>query len=125
MMIIAGVLQADGGSVALDGRIGYCPQTPVLYDKLTVHETFRLFGVAYGMGDRAIEEREAELIGSLEFGGYHDVRVEHLSSTWRWHCSTTPRSCCWTSRTPGSTTRRIFGSGRSRRNWWRADGASS
>ncbi|HWO93612.1 MAG TPA: ATP-binding cassette domain-containing protein, partial [Dehalococcoidia bacterium] len=47
MMIIAGVLDRDAGDVRIDGRIGYCPQAPVLYEKLTVAETFRLFGVAY------------------------------------------------------------------------------
>lgn len=76
MMIIAGVLDRDGGSVDIDGRIGYCPQTPV---KLTVEETFLLFGVAYGMKSDSIVRRRDQLMMTLEFGEYLDYRVEHLS----------------------------------------------
>ncbi|MCC6772881.1 MAG: ABC transporter ATP-binding protein [Gemmatimonadaceae bacterium] len=79
MMIIAGTLGRDAGDVRVDGRIGYCPQTPVLYEKLTVAETFRLFGVAYGLDADAVAARKAELQGTLAFGQYDDFRVEHLS----------------------------------------------
>lgn len=79
MMIIAGVLEPDAGRVYRSGGLGYCPQQPVLYDRLTVDETFRLFGVAYGMEDKAIARRKGELMDALEFGGYHDYRVEYLS----------------------------------------------
>ena len=79
MMIIAGVLERDAGRVAVNGRMGYCPQTPVLYEKLTVAETFRLFGIAYGMDDGAIKRRQSDLMAALEFGDYHDYRIEHLS----------------------------------------------
>jgi ABC-type multidrug transport system ATPase subunit len=79
MTIIAGVLEPDGGQVYRNGGLGYCPQQPVLYDRLTVEETFRLFGVAYGMDDKLLARRKGELMDALEFGGYHDYRVEHLS----------------------------------------------
>ncbi len=79
MMIVAGVLERDAGQVSVNGRMGYCPQQPVLYEKLTVAETFRLFGVAYGMSDAAIEGRRQELMAALEFGEYRDYRIEHLS----------------------------------------------
>lgn len=79
MMIVAGVLERDAGRVAIDGRVGYCPQTPVLYKKLTVAETFRLFGTAYRMAPAAIRRREAELMDALGFGDYRGYRVEHLS----------------------------------------------
>lgn len=79
MMIIAGVLDRDAGTVRIDGRTGYCPQTPVLYEKLTVGETFRLFGVAYGMTAQAVARRRDELLATLEFGEYLDYRIEHLS----------------------------------------------
>jgi ABC-2 type transport system ATP-binding protein len=79
MMIIAGTLARDAGTVTVDGRIGYCPQTPVLYEKLTVAETFRLFGVAYGLSATEVSVRKAELLGTLAFGHYDDFRVEHLS----------------------------------------------
>ncbi len=79
MMIIAGALARDAGSVAINGRIGYCPQYPILYEKLTVAETFRLFGVAYNMVASDIEQRAAILMADLAFGRYRDYRVEHLS----------------------------------------------
>ncbi len=79
MMIIAGVLDRDAGTVRIDGRTGYCPQTPVLYEKLTVGETFRLFGVAYWMTPQAVARRRDELLATLEFGEYLDYRIEHLS----------------------------------------------
>jgi len=79
MMIIAGMLSRNSGTVRVDGRIGYCPQYPVLYEKLTVAETFRLFGVAYGLDRAAVADRKAELTETLAFGQYDDFRVEHLS----------------------------------------------
>lgn len=79
MMIIAGVLERDAGRVAVNGHLGYCPQTPVLYEKLTVGETFRLFGVAYGMDDGSVVRQQKYLLDALEFGEYHDYRIEHLS----------------------------------------------
>ena len=79
MMIIAGTLERDAGDVSINGRVGYCPQTPVLYEKLTVAETFRLFGIAYGMDDGSIRRRQSDLMAALDFGDYHDYRIEHLS----------------------------------------------
>jgi ABC-type multidrug transport system ATPase subunit len=79
MMIIAGMLSRDAGGVRVDGRIGYCPQYPVLYEKLTVAETFRLFGVAYRLEGAAVARRKAQLLETLAFGQYDDFRVEHLS----------------------------------------------
>ncbi len=79
MNIVAGVLDRDAGTVEIDGRVGHCPQDPVLYEKLTVGETFRLFGVAYEMTPERTEARKAELLETLEFGQYDAFRVEHLS----------------------------------------------
>lgn len=79
MMIVAGALARDAGKVHINGRVGYCPQAPVLYAKLTVEETFQLFGVAYGMTGPAIDARRDELMARLEFGEYLRYRVEHLS----------------------------------------------
>jgi ABC-2 type transport system ATP-binding protein len=79
MQIVVGLLKRDGGSVDQPGRLGYCPQIPMLWDKLTVSEHFQLFAEAYGLeqeaGDRA---REAQL-KELQFERYRDFRVEELS----------------------------------------------
>lgn len=79
MMIIAGVLSRDSGTIQVNGRIGYCPQYPVLYEKLTVDETCRLFGAAYGMSYEEIEYRSNMLMENLDFAHYRDYRIEHLS----------------------------------------------
>lgn len=79
MKILAGMLAPDSGTVSINGRIGYCPQNPVLYDKLTIDETFRLFGVAYGMNATSVERRKRELLSTFEFGVYQNERIEHLS----------------------------------------------
>jgi ABC-type multidrug transport system ATPase subunit len=79
MMIIAGALSRDAGTVHINGRIGYCPQYPVLYEKLTIAETFRLFGIAYGMAPEEVEKSASSLMADLDFAGYRDYRVEHLS----------------------------------------------
>jgi len=46
MKIMVGALIADAGSVTKTGRIGYCPQEPLLYGRLTRDEHFVLFGRA-------------------------------------------------------------------------------
>jgi ABC-type multidrug transport system ATPase subunit len=79
MNIIAGVLDRDAGAVEISGRLGHCPQHPVLYEKLTVGETFRLFGVAYAMDPPQVAARKAELMDALEFGQYDEFRVDQLS----------------------------------------------
>lgn len=79
MMIIAGMLSRDAGTVALNGELGYCPQQPVLYEKLTVAETFKLFGVAYAMDKADVQSRAKELFSELDFANYEHYRVEDLS----------------------------------------------
>jgi ABC-type multidrug transport system ATPase subunit len=79
MQVIVGLLARDGGRIVLDGRLGYCPQEPLLWERLTVAEHFELFAQAYGL-DRAtaLATREAQL-EELGFAGYLDYRVEALS----------------------------------------------
>src|SRR4051812_41898361 len=40
MQIIVGLLARDGGTLGSPARLGYCPQQPLLWDKLTVAEHF-------------------------------------------------------------------------------------
>jgi ABC-type multidrug transport system ATPase subunit len=77
--ILAGVVEQDAGEVEREGRIGWCPQEPRLYDRLTVDETFRLFGRAYGMCDEAVAESRAWLLDVLDFERFRDRQVRHLS----------------------------------------------
>src|SRR4051794_14394786 len=47
MQVIVGLLARDGGVLSAPARFGYCPQQPLLWDKLTVSEHFELFAQAY------------------------------------------------------------------------------
>jgi len=79
MKILVGALDRDGGSVDLDGTLGYCPQEPVLYDRLTCDEHFELFGTAYGMTGHRMEGARDEIYDVLAFERHRDQRVEELS----------------------------------------------
>lgn len=79
MQIVVGLLGADGGHVRRLARLGYCPQLPLLWDKLTVSEHFSLFATAYGMSAGAAAHAAAGLMAELHFERYADYRVEELS----------------------------------------------
>ena len=79
LQIVVGLLKRDGGSVERPGRLGYCPQQPMLWDKLTVDEHFELFARAYGLGEGAREAAVTGLLDELKFTRYRGYRVEQLS----------------------------------------------
>jgi ABC-2 type transport system ATP-binding protein len=79
MQIVVGLLGRDGGQVEQIGRLGYCPQTPMRWDKLTVDEHFELFARAYGLDEGAREQTTAQLLEELHFERYRNYRVEELS----------------------------------------------
>jgi ABC-type multidrug transport system ATPase subunit len=79
MQILVGLLARDGGEVAGPARLGYCPQLPMLWDKLTVDEHFELFARAYDLGDAARESAVEGLLEELQFERYRRYRVEELS----------------------------------------------
>lgn len=79
MEIIVGLLTRDGGEVERPGRLGYCPQSPMLWEKLTVAEHFALFARAYGIDDTQRDRAAGRLLEELQFDRYRDYRVENLS----------------------------------------------
>ncbi|WP_219942143.1 ATP-binding cassette domain-containing protein [Iamia sp. SCSIO 61187] len=79
MKVLVGALAADGGRVQVSGRIGYCPQEAVLYDRLTCDEHLELFGVAYGMDEGAVVAGADGLYDTLGFEHWRAARVEELS----------------------------------------------
>ncbi|MCH8815627.1 MAG: ABC transporter ATP-binding protein [Chloroflexi bacterium] len=79
LKIIVGLMKADEGSVELSGRLGYCPQIPLLYDKLTSDETFRLFAHAYELDDAYALERAEHFYEFLNFGQFRGELIENLS----------------------------------------------
>ena len=51
LKVLAGFLRPDSGVVNSTVTVGYCPQTSLLYELLTVEEHFRYFAVARRIGE--------------------------------------------------------------------------
>ncbi|MFF4905799.1 ABC transporter ATP-binding protein [Streptomyces sp. NPDC001260] len=79
MKILVGALHADAGTVSYTGRLGYCPQEPVVYERLTCDEHFELFGRAYGMTSEAERRARRAIYESLGFERYAAARADRLS----------------------------------------------
>ncbi len=79
MKILVGSVARDGGTIERVGRVGYCPQEPVLYERLTCDEHFDLFGRAYRMSSADVAEARGGIYQTLGFGDWAGARVEELS----------------------------------------------
>lgn len=79
MKILVGALAADAGTVTHAGRVGYCPQEPVVYERLTCDEHFELFGRAYAMTSEAERRSRREIYAALGFERYAGTRADQLS----------------------------------------------
>jgi ABC-2 type transport system ATP-binding protein len=83
LSIIAGAQSASAGSVsglALGAgarEIGWAPQQPALYSKLTVRENLRLFAHLEGVGDA--DSAVARMLEQTGLGERADERVQSLS----------------------------------------------
>jgi ABC-2 type transport system ATP-binding protein len=87
LSILAGVLPATSGEVrGTDGKIGWVPQQPAIYSKLSVAENLRLFARLERLGDpeaavqrmlaqTALEERADEEVGRLSGGNQQRVNI--------------------------------------------------
>ncbi|GHF12909.1 ATP-binding cassette domain-containing protein [Pseudolysinimonas yzui] len=79
MQILVGELAADAGSIDLRGSLGYCPQGPIVFDRLTCDEHFELYGVAYELTREERVREQQRLYDDLDFKRYADTRVDRLS----------------------------------------------
>ncbi|MEV0411170.1 ABC transporter ATP-binding protein [Streptomyces sp. NPDC050448] len=79
MKILVGALAADAGTVQFGGRLGYCPQEPVVYERLTCDEHFELFGHAGGLSQEAERRSRREIYAALGFERYATTRTDQLS----------------------------------------------
>jgi ABC-2 type transport system ATP-binding protein len=79
MKILVGALDRDAGIVDHQGLVGFCPQEPVLYERLTCDEHFELFGRAYGMTEPDMQRSRDDLYATLGFAEWAGARVEELS----------------------------------------------
>ena len=67
MRICAGLLRADAGTVLVADRIGYCPQSPGLFELLTADEHLAMFGRGIGLSRVAALRRGHELLEEFDF----------------------------------------------------------
>lgn len=74
LAILAGLVEADQGRVTVCGveglterrkRVGYCPQTPLIWGDLTALEQLAFVGEIYGRSVRSAQARGAELLETL------------------------------------------------------------
>jgi ABC-type multidrug transport system ATPase subunit len=79
MKILVGALAADGGTVRRGGRIGYCPQVPQLYGRLTCADHVELFGAAHSLTSGRARASAQGLYEALGFGRYAGTRADELS----------------------------------------------
>jgi len=79
MKILVGAMAADEGSVVRRGRIGYCPQVPQVYGRLTCDDHVELFGAAYGLSPEQARASAHDLYDALGFGRFSSTRADELS----------------------------------------------
>ena len=79
MKILVGALHADAGTVTYSGRLGYCPQEPIVYERLTCDEHFDLFGHAYSLDPAAEKAARRAIYSALGFERYAGARADRLS----------------------------------------------
>lgn len=76
LRILAGELHADAGDVVRRAPLGYCPQSPILNEALSVDHHLAYFAAAYGLPDLTFA---VDLIAQLEYSEYRTTPVRALS----------------------------------------------
>ncbi|NIW35133.1 MAG: ATP-binding cassette domain-containing protein, partial [Gemmatimonadetes bacterium] len=91
LRIIAGILQPTEGTVLMGGydvhrepesaksRLGYIPDRPFIYEKLTGSEFLRFVAGLYGQNGAEVERRIDELLNLWELGAWRDELLEAYS----------------------------------------------
>jgi ABC-2 type transport system ATP-binding protein len=91
LKLLVGLLRPDSGRITIADHdisekpeeakrhIGYVPDTPFIYDKLTGREFLQLVGGLYGMTTTQIETRTERLFSMFGIGDWRDERAEGYS----------------------------------------------
>ena len=89
--MIAGLLKPTAGRIVVNGHdlatdpeaakaaLGFIPDRPFIYEKLTAGEFLRFHAGLYGMPDREIEDRIKEMLEIFELGKWQNELVESFS----------------------------------------------
>jgi ABC-2 type transport system ATP-binding protein len=91
LRMIAGILQPTAGTIAIGGvsladdpvaaksRLGFIPDRPFIYEKLTGTEFLRFVAGLYGQGGDEIDRRGEELLALFDLVDWKDELVESYS----------------------------------------------
>ncbi len=79
LKIIVGHWRPTKGLMEVNGKIGYCPQQPLLFPQLTVLENFKYFASAYQITDKEYPGRVDQLMEKFNFAKYQHDMVAKLS----------------------------------------------
>ena len=91
LRMIAGILQPSAGSISIAGidlardpaaakaKLGFIPDRPFIYEKLTGAEFLRFVAGLYGLGGAVIERRGEELLALFDLNDWRDELVESYS----------------------------------------------
>jgi len=89
--MLTGILRPTEGKVEVDGLdvqkqpdqakriMGYIPDDPYLYDRLTAREHLQFIGGLYGMTEAEVAKRSEELFATFSMDGWVDKRCEEYS----------------------------------------------
>jgi ABC-2 type transport system ATP-binding protein len=89
--MIAGLLKPTAGRILVNGHdtalepeaakaaLGFIPDRPFIYEKLTAGEFLRFHGGLYGMDDDGVEARITEMLDLFELGRWQHELVESFS----------------------------------------------
>ena len=89
--IIAGLLKPTSGRITINGHdlaqapeaakasLGFIPDRPFIYEKLTAREFLRFHGGLYGMAAEEVETHSAEMLELFELGRWQGELVESFS----------------------------------------------
>ena len=91
LRMIAGLLKPTSGSIFVNGHnlatdpeaakmsLGFIPDRPFIYEKLTAGEFLKFHGGLYGLGEPGIGDRVKEMLELFELGKWEDELVESFS----------------------------------------------
>ena len=89
--MIAGLLKPTAGRIVVNGHdlatepeqakasLGFIPDRPFIYEKLTAGEFLRFHGGLYGLDGGAVDDRVAEMLDLFELARWRDELVESFS----------------------------------------------
>lgn len=79
LRICAGLLRADGGTVHVGGRIGYCPQASGLFELLSADDHLVMFARGAGMSRVEGLRRGHDILDEFDFPVHDRVATRDLS----------------------------------------------